>query len=104
MSTPNDNVRAFRQARALLKGNADIVLGILKAVKLTEPKAAEDRGEVIANLMLSYRHLEDAAMRLGKAIQATDGGVSCYDGPEDSQGSSYRTHDARLGERMNKPG
>lgn len=39
----------------------------------------EDRGEMIANLMLAYRHLEDASMRLGKAIQASDGGVSVYD-------------------------
>lgn len=36
-------------------------------------------GEVIANLTLAYRHLEDASMRLGKAIQAADGGVSVYD-------------------------
>jgi hypothetical protein len=35
--------------------------------------------EVLANLTLAYRHLEDAAMRLGKAIQAADGGVSVYD-------------------------
>lgn len=39
----------------------------------------EDRGEVLANITLAYRHLEDAAMRLGKAIQAYDGGVSVYD-------------------------
>lgn len=39
----------------------------------------EDRGEVIANLTLAYRHLEDASMRLGKAIQAADGGTSVYD-------------------------
>lgn len=38
-----------------------------------------DRGEMIANLMLTYRHLEDANMRLGKAIQAFDGGTSVYD-------------------------
>lgn len=36
-------------------------------------------GEVIANFMLAYRHLEDASMRLGKAIQALDGGISVYD-------------------------
>lgn len=36
----------------------------------------EDRGEVIANLMLAYRHIEDAKMRLGKVFQARDGGVS----------------------------
>jgi len=35
--------------------------------------------EVLANLTLAYRHLEDASMRLGKAIQAADGGVSVYD-------------------------
>jgi hypothetical protein len=39
----------------------------------------EDRGEVIANIMLAYRHLEDASMRLGKAIQAHNGGTSVYD-------------------------
>lgn len=38
-----------------------------------------DSGEICANLMLSYRHLEDAVMRLGKAIQAYDGGKSVYD-------------------------
>jgi hypothetical protein len=36
-------------------------------------------GEAIANATLAYRHLEDASMRLGKAIQALDGGVSVYD-------------------------
>ena len=39
----------------------------------------EERGEVMDNLILAYRHLEDASMRLGKAIQAIDGGVSVYD-------------------------
>jgi len=38
-----------------------------------------DNCELIANLTLAYRHLEDASMRLGKAIQAQDGGVSVYD-------------------------
>jgi hypothetical protein len=36
-------------------------------------------GEAVANIMLAYRHLEDASMRLGKVIQALDGGVSVYD-------------------------
>lgn len=35
--------------------------------------------EAIANATLAYRHLEDASMRLGKAIQALDGGTSVYD-------------------------
>lgn len=33
----------------------------------------------VGNIMLAYRHLEDASMRLGKVIQALDGGVSVYD-------------------------
>lgn len=36
----------------------------------------EDRGEVIANLTLAYRHIEDARMRLGKVYQARNNGVS----------------------------
>ena len=35
--------------------------------------------DVGANITLAYRHLEDASMRLGKALQALDGGVSVYD-------------------------
>lgn len=35
--------------------------------------------EVVANATLVYRHLEDASMRLGKMLQALDGGVSVYD-------------------------
>lgn len=40
---------------------------------------AGDIGEARANLQLAYRHIEDATMRLGKAIQAWDGGTSIYD-------------------------
>ena len=36
-------------------------------------------GEMAANLQLCFRHLEDARMRLGKAIQAFDGGKSIYE-------------------------
>lgn len=39
-------------------------------------KEGEDRGEVVANLMLAYRHIEDARMRLGKVYQARNGGIS----------------------------
>ncbi len=35
-------------------------------------------GEMIANLMLAKRHLEDARQRLGLAIKAWDGGKSAY--------------------------
>ena len=36
-------------------------------------------GEMMANIMLAYRHLEDARMRIGKVLQAQDGGTSVYD-------------------------
>ena len=39
---------------------------------------SRDDGEMKANIMLAYRHLEDARMRLGKVVQAYDGGQSVY--------------------------
>ena len=44
-----------------------------------EGKEGENQGEAIANIMLAYRNVEDARMRLGKIFQAMDGGVSIYD-------------------------
>ena len=35
-------------------------------------------GEMKANVMLAYRHLEDARMRLGKVMQPIRGGESIY--------------------------
>jgi hypothetical protein len=43
------------------------------------PAQMTDAMEPASNLMLAFRHLEDARMRLGKAIQAMNGGTSCYD-------------------------
>ncbi|KKM90646.1 hypothetical protein LCGC14_1236580 [marine sediment metagenome] len=36
-------------------------------------------GEMKANIMLAYRHLEDARMRIGKILQAAGDGVSILD-------------------------
>lgn len=44
-----------------------------------EQSSAGQHSEMHANITLAYRHLEDARMRLGKVIQAYEGGVSCYD-------------------------
>lgn len=49
------------------------------AEKVRALVATDMHAEANANVMLAYRHLEDASMRLGKAIQALDGGVSVYD-------------------------
>ena len=52
---------------------------VAKTVRIQRPEDDnEDRGEVLANLTLSYRHLEDASMRIGKTIQALAGGESIY--------------------------
>lgn len=42
-------------------------------------------GEVPANITLALRHLEDAATRFGKAIQAADTGKSPLGGPDTPQ-------------------
>ena len=44
----------------------------------TDQKFVDEHGEIHANLMLAYRHIEDARMRLGKVFQAMDGGKSVY--------------------------
>lgn len=43
-----------------------------------EQTGPNQHSEMKANIMLAYRHLEDARMRLGKAVQACDGGKSVY--------------------------
>lgn len=54
----------------------------IKEPKADDPEQRELDGEIIANFMLAYRHLEDASMRLGKVIQAAEGGQSVYDATE----------------------
>jgi len=44
-----------------------------------EQKYSGQFGEMKANIMLTYRHLEDARMRVGKILQAADDGVSILD-------------------------
>lgn len=58
-----------------LKDNATAVV----SGSSSEQKAGVDCGEVLANIQLAFRHIEDARMRLGKCIQAIDGGKSIYD-------------------------
>ena len=45
---------------------------------LLQNSKGQFNNEVGANLMLSIRHIEDARMRLGKAIQYAGDGVSCF--------------------------
>lgn len=65
--------------RIELKKAGNMTKGLKDAVKNMSVSEKADSGEMIANLMLAYRHIEDAAMRVGKAIQAYEGGKSIYD-------------------------
>jgi hypothetical protein len=87
MPAPIDFPSHIKNLRKLVKSIAEEVdethahpafdeeVGLEPHQRGTEP----DHDEMHANLVLAYRHLEDAAMRLGKAIQAYDGGKSVYD-------------------------
>jgi hypothetical protein len=68
----------FNPLRSEIQTTADKVRSLLKSPAISG-KDPEVAGEIRANIMLSYRHLEDARMRLGKAIQAAETGVSIYD-------------------------
>jgi hypothetical protein len=57
----------------------DVLDLVRKTINMWEVTEKENRGEVIANFTLAFRHLEDAKMRLGKVFQALDGGESVYD-------------------------
>ena len=46
----------------------------------------DSRTNQLANLTLAFRHLEDARMRLGKVMQACQGGISKYDREAPAQG------------------
>ena len=74
----------------LRTGVKDLADEILELKKDPHFKAKNpSNSEMLANIMLAYRHLEDARMRLGKVIQAYDGGVSCYD-------KAFKNQDGKL--------
>jgi len=75
-----ENLTTLDQAcsiqRTEIKKIGITIKSLIETVKANEFKG--DKGEIIANVTLAYRHLEDSAMRLGKAIQAYEGGESIY--------------------------
>lgn len=77
----NDGLKQIiNMERGRIQKMANEVLGLKAAVAAPEATDFEDsHGEALANVMLAYRHLEDARMRLGKVIQALEGGVSVFD-------------------------
>lgn len=71
------------QLRQEVKAVADKILDYSKYAKakprLGGVREQELQGEEIANAILAFRHAEDAAMRLGKVLQALNDGTSVYD-------------------------
>ena len=45
----------------------------VKELKSLPMPPFKDNGETMANIMLSYRHIEDARMRLGKVLEVLNG-------------------------------
>ncbi len=69
----------MQETRSALKGTGEYLLQVKEDLirntgEFADQKDEEDRGEEIANVTLAYRHLEDCIMRLGKVIQAYNGG------------------------------
>jgi len=62
--------------RAEIGSVAARVKALMKHTVFLAPGPTMDAGETKANIMLAYRHLEDARMRLGKAIQALEGNAA----------------------------
>lgn len=86
MQNDTDNVKtALRSLRDQIQNIAEVLKAIRtqKDFVCDEPSSGilvvRDPSEMHANVMLAYRHLEDARMRIGKIIQAKEGGKSIYD-------------------------
>ena len=91
----NQSQKTFKAKCDLLR---DQCLRIEQSARGLTPSVSElpegvEFQEINADLMLAVRHLEDARMRFGKAIQwACGGGVSCFDaagGPQVVQAPSW---------------
>lgn len=74
---------AQRDTIKLLVGKAS---SSIMSIKSMPSLPGQNASEMIANITLGLRHLEDAAMRFGKAIQASSGGISPLGGPDTPSG------------------
>lgn len=73
---------AMDNVRKAIKAMVGEVNGTKVLVIKGDEQQGQNKGEIIANIQLGIRHLEDAAMRFGKAIQAASGGESPLGGPD----------------------
>jgi hypothetical protein len=80
ITTKEDLDTRIFQLREILKAAGEEIKDLVRNKAFYDPVPAErDVEEMRANIKLAYRHMEDARMRLGKTVQAYDGGKSCYD-------------------------
>ena len=77
--TFKNTMTGFRDGIKTMVGEAVDVKNLI--AKEQGEFVGQNKGEMIANITLAYRHLEDAAMRFGKAVQAAAGGESPLGGP-----------------------
>lgn len=82
----NDDLLAIR-AKEPLENNCNFNRVGIKHIEMCVRNVLHKarNKEVHDHMMLAVRHLEDARMRLGKAIQYSGDGVSCYDKGEKPQ-------------------
>ena len=76
---PAGFVGMCKEFRQKLDANEKHLKEQIEITKREDAPEGANKGEMIANLMLAFRSLEDARMRMGKAIQAHEGGESVYD-------------------------
>ena len=70
---------AWRKDIGLLKRRIKEVIENHPHCRLTyEPRIMNREYETLDNMVIAYRKLEDARMRLGKVVQALDGSTSVY--------------------------
>ncbi len=79
MEAETDFAGACSFARMNTKKLGDELKNIIDFAKKHPEIEGLDKGEMIENATLAYRHCEDVSMRLGKAIQAFEGGKNIYD-------------------------
>ncbi len=66
--------------RKSIQVSANMVKSLMDHSDLkSEQTHSGQHAEMKANIMLTYRHLEDARMRIGKILQAAGDGVSILD-------------------------
>jgi len=68
-----DIIFGFREVG---KGFVKAMQGFTMKLHSTELNEEADRSEMAENMILAFRHVEDAVMRLGKVMQAKNGGES----------------------------